>query len=171
MCAPCFKFVLYAINIIKVHLKGTSSSLLKGNIRQMKNTHRCKAYQKGNTCRNKNALTAAFTLASLEITSRNEEAINSTRNGIYSLKDFYFLLYRRRYLYLFLNWFSARVKYVCGRRLYACINTRQPVGCLQAWPRIWTRTTENKCSGTRTHYDHDGKNDQNDHDWGTIFAS
>ena len=30
--------------------------------------------------------------------------------------------------YLFLNWFSTRVsddrKYVCGRRLYACINTR-----------------------------------------------
>ena len=112
MCAPCFKFVLYAMNIIKVHLKGTSSSLLKGNIRQMKNNHRCKAYQKGNTRRNKNALTAAFSLASSEIISTNEEAINSTRNGIYSLKDFYFLLYRRRYLYLFLNWFSTRVKYV-----------------------------------------------------------
>ena len=31
--------------------------------------------------------------------------------------------------YLFLNWFSTRVsedrKYVCGRRLYACINTRK----------------------------------------------
>ena len=33
----------------------------------------------------------------LEIGSRNEEAINTTRNMIYSLKIFYFLLYRRRY--------------------------------------------------------------------------
>ena len=46
---------------------------------------------------NKRALTAAFRLACLEIRSRNEEAINSTRNMIYSLKVFYFLLYRRRY--------------------------------------------------------------------------
>ena len=71
------------------------------------------------------ALTAAFCLACLDIRSRNEEAINSTRNMIYSLKVFYFLLYRVRYFY----WFSARVsydrKYVCGRRLYACINTRK----------------------------------------------
>ena len=47
---------------------------------------------------NKNALTAVFSLACLEIRSRNEEAINSTRNMIYSLKVFYLLLYRRRYL-------------------------------------------------------------------------
>ena len=46
---------------------------------------------------NKKALTEAFHLACLEIRSRNEEAINSTRNMIYSLKVFYFLLYRRRY--------------------------------------------------------------------------
>ena len=39
-----------------------------------------------------------FSLTCLEIRSRNEEAINSTRNRIYSLKVFYFLLYRRRYL-------------------------------------------------------------------------
>ena len=32
---------------------------------------------------NKNALAAAITLACLEIRSRNEEAINSTRNRIY----------------------------------------------------------------------------------------
>ena len=44
---------------------------------------------------NRNALTAAFNLACLEIRSRNEEAINSTRNRNYSLKVFYFLLYRR----------------------------------------------------------------------------
>ena len=41
-------------------------------------------------------------LACLEIRSRNEEAINSTRNMIYSLKVFYFLLYRRRY-FLFVS--------------------------------------------------------------------
>ena len=49
-----------------------------------------------------NALTAACRLAYLEIRSRNEEAINSTRNRIYSLKVFYFLLYRRRY-FLFVS--------------------------------------------------------------------
>ena len=37
-------------------------------------------------------------LACLEISSRNEEAINSTRNMIYSLKVFYFLHYRRRHI-------------------------------------------------------------------------
>ena len=35
---------------------------------------------------NKNVLTAAFSLACLEIRSRNKEAINSTTNTIYSLK-------------------------------------------------------------------------------------
>ena len=49
---------------------------------------------------NKNALTAASSFACLEIRSRNEEAINSTRNRIYSLKVFYFLFYRRRYFLL-----------------------------------------------------------------------
>ena len=39
-------------------------------------------------------------LACLEIRSRNEAATNSTRNLIYSLMVFYFLLYRRRYFYL-----------------------------------------------------------------------
>ena len=53
---------------------------------------------------NKNTVTAAFRLARLEIRSRNEEKINSTRNMIYSLKVwfFYFLLYRRRY-FLFVS--------------------------------------------------------------------
>ena len=79
----------------------------------------------------KKALTAAFHLACLEIRSRNQEAIifNSTKNMIYSLKVFYFLLYRRRCFYLFLNWFSTRVsddqKYLSRSRLYACINTRK----------------------------------------------
>ena len=44
---------------------------------------------------------SAVSLACLEITEeircRNEETINSTINMIYSLKVFYFLLYRRRY--------------------------------------------------------------------------
>ena len=67
-------------------------------------------------------------LACLEIRSRNEEAINSTRKIIYSLRVSYFLLYRRGY-FLFLNWFSTRVsddqKYVCGSSLCACISTRK----------------------------------------------
>ena len=48
------------------------------------------------SCHSKNALTAASGPACLEIRSRNEEAINSTRNMIYGLKVFYFLHYRRR---------------------------------------------------------------------------
>ena len=56
--------------------------------------------------------TAAFSLACLKIRSRNEEAINSTRNRIYSLKVFYFLLYRRRY-FLFV---SELIQYACQRR-------------------------------------------------------
>ena len=48
------------------------------------------------------APTAKFSLACLEIRLRNEEAINSTRNGIYSLKGFYFPLYRRQY-FLFVS--------------------------------------------------------------------
>ena len=56
----------------------------------------------GDLRKRKNALTAACRLAYLEIRSRNEEAINSTRNRIYSLKVFYFLLYRRRY-FLFVS--------------------------------------------------------------------
>ena len=102
MCAPCFKFVLYTINIIKVHLKGTSSSLLEGNTRQMKNTHTCKAYKKGQYLSEQGRAYSDLSLASLEITSRNEEESNSTWNGIYSLKDFYFLLYQRRY-FLFVS--------------------------------------------------------------------
>ena len=38
--------------------------------------------------RNKNALTATFSLACLEVRSINERAINSTRNRIYLLKVF-----------------------------------------------------------------------------------
>ena len=59
----------------------------------------------------KNTLTAALSVACLEIRLRNEEVINSTRNRIYLLK----------------NWISTCVrndqKYICGHRLYACINT------------------------------------------------
>ena len=74
---------------------------------------------------------------------RNEEVINSTRNRIYSLKVFYFLLYfidgpvfQDYFLYRIrqnvLNRFSTRVTddrhYVYGRRLYACIVTRKFTG-------------------------------------------
>ena len=38
---------------------------------------------------NRNALTAVSVSLQLEIRSRNEEAINSTRNSIYSLKVFF----------------------------------------------------------------------------------
>ena len=89
-------------------------------------------------------LKAAFSLALLGDQIRNEEAINSTQNRIKSLKVFtsYFIagweFFRIFTFYmvfddLFLNWFSMHVsnnrKYVCGRRLYACIN-RQKFKCL-----------------------------------------
>ena len=48
-------------------------------------------------------------LAFLEIRLRNEAAINSSRNMIYSLKVFYFLRYRRRY-FLFV---SELIWYAC----------------------------------------------------------
>ena len=76
----------------------------------------------------KYALTVALSLVCLDIRSRNEEAINCTRNRIYSLKVFtpYFWIFT---FYLFLNWLSTRVsddrKYVCGRRLYECVNARK----------------------------------------------
>ena len=62
---------------------------------------------------NKNVLTAELSFACVEIRSRNEEAIDSSWNRIYALK----------------NWFSILVsnvwKHVWGRRLYVCINTRK----------------------------------------------
>ena len=61
---------------------------------------------------NKNVLTVAFSLACLEIRSRNKEVINSTTNTIYSLKVFYFLLYRSPY-FLFV---SELIQYACQRR-------------------------------------------------------
>ena len=61
---------------------------------------------------NKNALTAAVSLACLEIRRRNEEEIDSARNGIYLLKIFYFLLYRRRN-FLFV---SELIQQACQRR-------------------------------------------------------
>ena len=82
--------------------------------------------------RNKNALTAALSVACLEIRSRNEEAIYSTRNRIYFLQVFTSYFIDVDTFFLFLNWFSTRVsdyrKYVCGCRLYACINTRKYKG-------------------------------------------
>ena len=66
-----------------------------------------------------------LSLTCLKIRSRNEEAINSTRNRIYFLKVFHSLLLD--IYFLFLNWLSTCVsddrKYVCSRRLYMCINT------------------------------------------------
>ena len=68
--------------------------------------------------------------ACLQIGSRSEEAINSIQNGIYSLEVFFFFtsyFIDVDTFYLFLNWFSTLVsddrKYVCCRKLYACINT------------------------------------------------
>ena len=66
----------------------------------------------------KNTPTAKFSLACLEIRLRNEEAINSTRNRIYSLKGFYFPLYRHWYflfvsaliLYMFEQWPEIRLR-------------------------------------------------------------
>ena len=83
---------------------------------------------------NKNALIEAFSLAYLEIRSRNEWAINSTRNRIYSLKVFYFLLYRRRY-FLFVSELIdlVRVLATTGKRLrsqairvYKCTKIQGP---------------------------------------------
>ena len=75
---------------------------------------------------NKNALTAAFSLACLDIRSRNEEAIDSTRNRTYSLSFFTSFFIIVDTFHLFLNWFSTRVsdyrKHVCGSRLYAKIH-------------------------------------------------
>ena len=68
----------------------------------MKNTHTCKAYKKGQYLSEQERDYSDLSLASLEITSRNEEESNSTWNGIYSLNDFYFLLYQRRY-FLFVS--------------------------------------------------------------------
>ena len=67
-------------------------------------------------------------LAWKEIRSRNEEAINSARNMIYSLKVFTSYFIDVDTFYLFLNWFRRHVsdsqKYLSGSRLYACINTQ-----------------------------------------------
>ena len=75
----------------------------------------------------KNALTTGLNFAYLEIRSRSEEAINSTACTRWGFLTSYFIDVDT--FYLFLNWFSTRVsddrKYVCGRRLYACINTRK----------------------------------------------
>ena len=84
-----------------------------------------------NISNNKKPLTAAFSLACLKIRSRNEEAINSTRNKMDLLAKCFFTSYFIDVdtFYLFLNWFSTRVsndwKYICGCRLYACIKTRK----------------------------------------------
>ena len=68
-------------------------------------------------------------LACLEIRSRNEEAINSTRNMIHSLRFFISYFIDVDTFHLFLNWFSTRVsddqKYLSGSRLYAGINTQK----------------------------------------------
>ena len=60
-------------------------------------------------CVNKNTLTEVFSLACLEIRSRNEGAINSAQNRIYWLKVFYPLIYRHQY-FLFV---SESIQYMC----------------------------------------------------------
>ena len=71
---------------------------------------------------NKHVLTAAFSLPFLEIRSRTEQVIISTQNSIYSLKVFYFLLYRRRY-FLFISELIF-----CTRVLATTRNTSVVVG-------------------------------------------
>ena len=71
---------------------------------------------------NWNALTAVVSLACLEIRLRNEEAIISTRNRIYSLKFFTSFFIDIDTFYLFLNWFSTPVsndqKYVRSQAIH-----------------------------------------------------
>ena len=57
----------------------------------------------------------------LEIRSRNEEAINSTRNRIYSLKVFYFLRYWRPY-FLLVTSAEGEVKDSCSSRMLQSCN-------------------------------------------------
>ena len=63
---------------------------------------------------------SGVSLTCLEIRSRNEEAINSTRNRIYSLKVFYLLLYLRRY-FLFI---SELIQYASQRRPEICLRSQ-----------------------------------------------
>ena len=60
-------------------------------------------------------------LACLEIRSRNEETINSTRNMIYSQRFFTSYFIDVDTFYLFLNWFSTRASdkqnYLCDSKL------------------------------------------------------
>ena len=72
-----------------------------------------------------------FILACLKIRSkmRRRLILHETKQ-IYSLNVFFTSSFIDvDTFYLFLNWFSTRIsddrKYVCGRRLYACINTRK----------------------------------------------
>ena len=72
-----------------------------------------KVYWKQNMYTTRTLLQRCLSLACLEIRSRNEQAINSTWNRIYSLQVFhpgfftpYFWIFT---FYLFLNWFSTHV--------------------------------------------------------------
>ena len=78
---------------------------------------------------NKNALRRGVKSRFLGDSIRNEEAIISTPNRIYSLKVFHFLLYRRSSIlqdiyFLYLIRLATRVsvdrKYVCGCKVYTC---------------------------------------------------
>ena len=77
----------------------------------------------------KNALRRGVKSRFLGDSIRNEKAIISTPNRIYSLKVFHFLLYRRSSIlqdiyFLYLIGLSTRVsddrKYVCGCKVYTC---------------------------------------------------
>ena len=79
---------------------------------------------------NKNALTAAVCLACMEIRLRNEEAINSARNRIYSLKVFQLLPTSATSSILqdiYVLFVSELIQYVCQRRpkIRVRINTRK----------------------------------------------
>ena len=73
---------------------------------------------------------SGVSLARLEITSRNEEAVNFTRNTIYLLKVFLLPTLSTSILFICLWIDLVRVlattgNNVCRRRLYACINTQK----------------------------------------------
>ena len=69
---------------------------------------------------NKNALKAVVGLACLKTRSRNEEVVNSAQNTIYSLSILFFCFWIDLVRVL-----ATTENNVCGRRLYACINTQK----------------------------------------------
>ena len=77
---------------------------------------------------NKNTLTAVFSLLARRL-DREMRRLILHETGFTGQRFFTSYFIEGDTFYLFLNWLSTRVsddrKYVCGRRLYACINTRK----------------------------------------------